>query len=881
MEVHVLCPKEDDFSILSKKSKFSILIGLILLFSYSQRSFSQEYVRGTIVNSIGKPIPSAIVKLQGNSHGKPLYCITNKAGEFSLPLTEKNSYPTIICISHIGYQNTKYHITDYSQKHIIVLKSEDIILPEVIVKNLPIKNIGDTLHFQVSHFKKPSDHSLEDVLKRLPGIIIESSGRILYKGESINKFYIEGLDLLSGQYAIATKNINADDISQISVYENHQPQRILKGIEFSDKAALNIKIKDSRKLKPFGTVRLGGGYGKAPLWTGENILMSVGRKKQLLSLVKGNAIGSLYENEFQTLTETRLATNNTEIDFSRQPFGTNKIPEEKYISNQSLAQSTNVLFKMSETVNLVINADCTSDLTEYNGNNVFTFFDGTISTVQIVNNHESNIHSKQAKLKFNIENNTEKLFLSENLNLSGNFSNNKYQIEEQSFMLGQSLSSDTYDVVNNLAVNKRYGNHIVSFTSDLAFLNSPINHIRILNYDSRDLKFQSIKSTSIQTRETISDSWLIGKYSNLGLKLTFDSYYLHLKNDLIVSGNTSQNVGYGYSYSMVISPTYQFHKNKLRWKMEFPIGFYALNFHQAPQNYTKAHIDFSTNLHYTITDRFNISLSYRRKHVMGDIVSLFKMPVYQTYRDLTYVGSDNLAENCTQSISPVLDYRNAVSGIFASVRSIWQIIDRNIIKNSQIRLNETTYETLNRNNKIYTFNYQLNVSKHFYSQDLLLSAIGNVVSAKRNIMRQEREFLLKTSNYNINLCIKKGWINESIITDFGFDLLYAKRDIEQSAHQVTQENKFISNITIIPYSLIELFISSICCNGSFQDSYYKYIFLNGGMRYKAKRVNFELLFRNITNQRSFEYFRIQGVDSYTASYQLRPFEIIASMKYSF
>lgn len=125
------------------------------------------------------------------------------------------------------------------------MKEEPFTLKEVTIKALPIKTKGDTIIYNVSSFRSNSDRSVEDIIKKLPGIVVESTGQILYKGEGINKFYIEGLDMLSGRYGLATRNISADDIASISIYENHQPKKILEDIEFSDRAALNLKLKSS------------------------------------------------------------------------------------------------------------------------------------------------------------------------------------------------------------------------------------------------------------------------------------------------------------------------------------------------------------------------------------------------------------------------------------------------------------------------------------------------------------------------------------------------------------------------------------------------------------------------------------------------------------
>ena len=81
----------------------------------------------------------------------------------------------------------------------------------------------------------------------MPGIDVQGSGQITYKGKPINKFYIENLDMLQGRYGIATNNISANDIATIQVLENHQPIKALEKTQFSNDAAINLKIKEGKK----------------------------------------------------------------------------------------------------------------------------------------------------------------------------------------------------------------------------------------------------------------------------------------------------------------------------------------------------------------------------------------------------------------------------------------------------------------------------------------------------------------------------------------------------------------------------------------------------------------------------------------------------------
>ena len=92
----------------------------------------------------------------------------------------------------------------------------------------------------------------------MPGITVRGNGSIEYMGKPINEFYIEGLNMLQGRYTLATRNISADDIATVDVYENHQPVRVLENVVYSDKAALNLTLKKKSLMRPIGRVAAGG-----------------------------------------------------------------------------------------------------------------------------------------------------------------------------------------------------------------------------------------------------------------------------------------------------------------------------------------------------------------------------------------------------------------------------------------------------------------------------------------------------------------------------------------------------------------------------------------------------------------------------------------------
>lgn len=272
----------------TKKITYTILAWLLALPLYSQNTLS-----GVVKNESGKALGNVIVKAYNQHKKLRRYTQTNRQGEFRLATTDHDSI-SYITLSRLSYETKTLLRKDFGKLKNIILRDDAINIKEVVVKSVPIRQNGDTLTYAVNAFKKGNDRSIEDVLKRMPGISVDNTGGIYYQGERISKFYIENMDMLSGNYTLATKNIRPNDVAAVNVYENHQPVRALKNFAFSDKAALNLKLKSDRKLKPIGYLQQRVGYDDQTLWKSDVFAMQINKKSQQLLSLKANDTGTTY-----------------------------------------------------------------------------------------------------------------------------------------------------------------------------------------------------------------------------------------------------------------------------------------------------------------------------------------------------------------------------------------------------------------------------------------------------------------------------------------------------------------------------------------------------------------------------------------------------------
>ncbi|MDE6008658.1 MAG: TonB-dependent receptor [Muribaculaceae bacterium] len=250
---------------------FLLLCPLSLL---SAEPEEKTTVAGTILEETsGSPVPGANIVVKSNGKMKA-FASSDEDGKFSLAI-QKNLPDLSITVSAAGYKTYSSPLNYADSPLTVILADGALQLKEVVVKSKPITAEGDTLTYTVSSFAQSQDRSIGDVLRRMPGIDVAESGKIKYQGSEINKFYIEGSDLLEGKYGIATNGIDHRDVGAVEVMENHQPIRVLQGYSISDQAAINLKLKDQAKAKLTGHGMIGAGAATQPhgfVWDTEGFL---------------------------------------------------------------------------------------------------------------------------------------------------------------------------------------------------------------------------------------------------------------------------------------------------------------------------------------------------------------------------------------------------------------------------------------------------------------------------------------------------------------------------------------------------------------------------------------------------------------------------------
>lgn len=241
-------------------------IKIVLFFSVISFSvFGQHSIQSSVFDvKNGLPLEMATVRLL-NAKDSSLVngCQSNSKGAFILEKVKPGSY--ILAVSTIGYVE-QFRNVSVENKDVITKSfqlSENVkLLKEVEVKGTAAQMVvkKDTIEFNATAFKTSEGAVVEELIKKMPGVQIGSDGKITVNGQEIKNIRVDGKKFFSGDLEMATKNIPADMIEKIQVFEQKSDMAQLTGFEDNDtERILNLTTKPSRRSGVFGNVTAGAG----------------------------------------------------------------------------------------------------------------------------------------------------------------------------------------------------------------------------------------------------------------------------------------------------------------------------------------------------------------------------------------------------------------------------------------------------------------------------------------------------------------------------------------------------------------------------------------------------------------------------------------------
>ena len=476
---------------------------------------AQESISGTVVDAEGgKPLAGVYVcAFSGDLMVTAAF--TDDNGRFSLSRYQKR--PDRLSASFLGYALTETVLSQGQNSVLISMKRQNLELKEVSVTAPPIVKENDTTSYYVEAFRRDEDLTLKDVLVKLPGVEVNSKGTILHRGKPINKFYVEGIDMLAGRYSLVTENLDPRKIARIEVIENHQPVKALKGLTFSDRSAVNIVLKSDSKGEWLFSGDAAGGYMEdtSALAEGRLWLANFGKSRQSMMMLKGNNTGKTITDELQRhsylgrngIIINMPGTLDTDFDGAFNLSRTmQNFPDEYYFDNISTVLSLNHVSINSGGTQFRMGLQGAAERWKESevSSQRYVFEDGT--TMEIADTDDITDDKLYLDAGLEIESNTDRAFINNALAVSGQLRRHTSTTGTRSGARDQSYRLPSFKVSNQITGTVRTGSRaaLSIFSDTRATVN---NHRFTLDGTTE----QQADYTDLRTFNTVSSIFIAGR----------------------------------------------------------------------------------------------------------------------------------------------------------------------------------------------------------------------------------------------------------------------------------------------------------------------------------------------------------------------------------
>ena len=246
-----------------KKSPLLLLVLLLMaVYGFGQKASLKGMVSDT---SSKQNLSNAVVAvLRAKDSVLYRYTRSNAKGMFSLAGLPAGKFILLVTYPKYADYVEQLTLTDSSELNLsdIALTLKAKLLEEVVIKQKisAIKIKGDTTEFTADSFHVQANATVEELLKKLPGIQVDKNGKITAQGETVQKVLVDGEEFFGDDPTLVTQNLRADMIDKVQVFDKKSDQAAFTGIDDGEKTkTINLKLKDSKKNGYFGKINAGGG----------------------------------------------------------------------------------------------------------------------------------------------------------------------------------------------------------------------------------------------------------------------------------------------------------------------------------------------------------------------------------------------------------------------------------------------------------------------------------------------------------------------------------------------------------------------------------------------------------------------------------------------
>lgn len=248
-----------------------VVLQLMLLLAIPGALLAQKAdgtILGRLTDSAGKqPITDATISvINAKDSSLVTFTLSTRTGTFEVRGLPAGNYS--LSVTHQAFQPIQKNFTISPEikridlGEIFPLKDFKTLDGVTVTNEAPIVVKGDTVQFNTSGFKTPPNATVEDLLKKLPGVEVDKEGAVKAQGEQVQKIYVDGKEFFANDPKLATKNLTADMVESVQVFDDMSEQAKFTKIDDGSRVkTLNIKLKKDRKKGYFGRGTVSAGDG--------------------------------------------------------------------------------------------------------------------------------------------------------------------------------------------------------------------------------------------------------------------------------------------------------------------------------------------------------------------------------------------------------------------------------------------------------------------------------------------------------------------------------------------------------------------------------------------------------------------------------------------
>lgn len=886
-----------------KGKKKLIILFVILL---NGVIYSQTRIKGKIDFSNNEKNNSVSIILKKDNETIE-YTYSDSDNNYLLE-TDKYGVFTLV-FSSLSFETKSINIeitpkTQVIEKNVLLFY-QPIELNEVIIeaeKPITIKN--DTIVFKAKSFLQGNEEVVEDLLKKIPGLNVTTDGTIKIGNQEVEKIMIDGDDMFEKGYKILTKNMPVNPIDKIEIYQNYSNNKQLKGIENSDKVALNLTLKEDYKRVWFGNSILGYGLISENRYDVKSNLMNFGKKAKYYFITNLNNTGEDVTGDINNLIRPYRIDEPASIGDNQSVktlIGLNtdspSLKLKRINFNNAELLSLNSLFSLSKKVKLKSIVFLNTNETDFFKNSIQSFFAGTNYFTNVEDYIDrkkqitgfgkidltydiSNTSMFEYSGKFNLlneKNNSDLLF---NNNLLNEKLNNNNQLIDQKIVLTNRLKENKVLVLSGRYINEKTPQKysVNQFIFNDLFLENANN---TKQYSQNQMQFAGIEAHLLDRKE--NENLLEIKTGNQlridNLNTLFELY----NNDLNISSpdNYKNNLKY-ITNDYYLSTKYLFKLGhyKILTQTDFHKLFNQIENYETKKNQNPFYIIPKIGLDWDINYKNKIATSYSYTTTNAGILDIYSAYVQTGFRSFSKGLNDF---NQLSSSNAIINYTYGGWGekFFAN-----------------------TFVLYSKNNDFYSNNSV--ISQNYSQIEKVIFKDRNLLSISSNV---DYYFKYIKSNLKINLSATKtnfkNIINNSnlrevtnLSTEYGFEIRSGFKGFfnyhlgskwNYNNVKATTENSFSNNMSFLDL----LLIFNTKFNVEIQSERYffgnldkdsnQYYFLDAEARYvvKENKLTFFLSANNLFNTQTFRNYNVSDIDISKIEYKLQPRYILLKMEYRF